>query len=184
MLSTAQKTEFLQWYEPLHERFSRYCSSRAAGLLAPEDLVQEAVLAALESWDRLRRKDRLLSYMIGIVNNIIRNQRRRQKFSGRWDDQQLNYLESKLGDRPEVILDVHYLLKAVEELPAAQREALLLFEVSGFSIREIAGVQRVSEGAVKTRLSRARKTLRELLEEDGRPLSLGERLRIYASILL
>lgn len=184
MITSAQRTDFLTWYEPLHERFSRYCSSRAAGIFAAEDLLQEAVLAALEGWDRLRDKDRLLGYMIGIVNNLVRNQRRRQKFRGQWDERQLNYLESKLGNQPEAALDVHYLLKALEELPAAQREATLLFELSGFSIREIAQLQNATEGAVKTRLSRARKSLRELLEEDGRPLSLAERLRIYTTILL
>ena len=182
--TTPTHTEFLRWYEPLHERFARYCATRAFGLLQTEDLVQEAVLAALQGWDRLRDKDRLLSYMIGIVNNLVRNHHRRGKFRAEWDEERLARLENRLGGDAELALDVHYLLRALEALPAEQREAIELFEISGFSIREVADIQQTTEGAVKTRLSRARRTLRETLSEDGRALTLGERLRIYATILL
>ncbi len=59
----------------------RYCSSRAFGLMAVEDLVQEAVLVTLGAFDGVRNKDKLLSYMIGIVNNIIKRKRiRSHKF--------------------------------------------------------------------------------------------------------
>jgi RNA polymerase sigma-70 factor (ECF subfamily) len=178
------RAEFLQWYEPIHDRFLRYCDSRALGIHTAEDLAQEAVLAALSGWDRLEQKDRLLGYMIGIVNNQMRSLRRRAKFRAAWSEDRLAHLESRLGGNAELALDLHYLLNALEELPENQREALLLKAVSGFSIREIALAQHTSEGAVKTRISRARKQLRELLSEDGRRLTLGERLRIYAAILL
>jgi RNA polymerase sigma-70 factor (ECF subfamily) len=178
------QAEFLQWYEPLHERFLRYCDSQTFGIHSAEDLVQEAVLAALAGWDRLEDKNRLLGYMIGIVNNQLRTLRRRAKFRGEWSESRMAQLESRLGGDAEVALDLQYLLKAMDELPENQREALLLQAVSGFSIREIALAQRCSEGAVKTRISRARTRLRELLSEDGRPLTVGQRLRIYASILL
>ena len=183
-LPDTTRAEFLQWYEPLHERFLRYCDSRALGIHSAEDLVQEAVLAALAGWDRLEHKDRLLGYMIGIVNNQLRSLRRRAKFRGEWSEERMALLESRLGGDAETALDLHYLLKAMDELPEDQHEALLLQAVSGFSIREIAEIQCVSEGAVKTRISRARAQLRELLSEDGRPLTVGQRLRIYASILL
>jgi RNA polymerase sigma factor (sigma-70 family) len=65
-------------------------------------------------------------------------------------------------------LHERFLLKALDELPENQRKALLLQVVSGFSIREIAEIQRVSEGAVKTRISRARSGLRDLLPEQIR----------------
>lgn len=183
-MEQATRSEFLQWYEPVHDSFTRYCAARAFGLLSAEDLVQEAVLAALQGWPRLQQKDRLLGYMIGIVNNIIRNYCRRLRFRGEWEEKRLQQLESRLGADSETVLDVHYLLRAVEELPAAQQEALLLFELSGFSIREVAAIQQVTEGAVKTRLSRARRSLRGMLHENGRRLTVGERLRIYANLLL
>lgn len=183
MVNTPAKSAFLHWYEPYHQRLVRYCSSRAFGVMDAEDLVQEAVLAALANWEKIKDKRKLLSYMFGVVNNQVRNHKRRSPFRGSLDEQRMHALESRLGDA-ETALDVSILLKAIEQLPSTQSEALRLFEWSGFSIREIAELQQVSEGAVKTRLSRARKTLKEMLAEDGRRLSVGQRLQIYATILL
>ncbi len=174
--------EFLQHYQPIHEAFVRYCSSRAYALIETEDLVQEAVLAALEGFDRLQDKRKLLGYMIGIANNIVRNKMRRQKFRSEWDERALTKLESQTQN-PEVALDIHFLLKALQQLPERQREAVLLFEINGFSMQEISEIQESSLSATKTRVSRGRQQLRDILTSDGRKLSVSERLAIYASIL-
>ncbi len=182
-MTATQRNEFLTWYQPFHERFVRYCGTRAFGLLEAEDLAQEAVLATLRNWDKIRDKNKLLSYMIGVVNNLLRNQLRRKKFQAPLQEEQLSLLESRLGD-PETALDVQYLLQAIKELPAPMQEAFYLFEVSGFSIREVAKIQESTEGAVKTRISRARKRLRTLVEEDARRLNFTQRLSAFASIIL
>ncbi|MEM1214898.1 MAG: sigma-70 family RNA polymerase sigma factor, partial [Bacteroidota bacterium] len=136
MVKTAEpKADFLRWYQPLHDKLSRYCSSRAFGVMDPEDLIQEAVLATLKNWNRIQQRDHLLSYMIGVVNNLIRNHRRRAPFRGTLEESRLELLQSRLGDA-ETALDVHFLLKAIDQLPAAHAEALQLFQVSGFSVRE------------------------------------------------
>lgn len=181
MENTVQ-SDFLRWYQPIHDSFTRYCSSRAYGLMETEDLVQEAVLAALEGFSRLRQKDKLLGFMIGIVNNILRNKKRRQKFKAEWDEKVLAKLESQ-APNPEVALDIHYLLKALDQLPEKQKEAILLFEVSGFSMQEISDIQDSSLSATKTRISRGRRELKRLLSEDGGKLPLSRRLAIYASFL-
>lgn len=61
---------------------------------------------------------------------------------------------------------------AIAALPARQRSAIAMFEINGFSIREIAGAMNCSEGAVKFHIHEARKRLRDALcdlVEDGRP---------------
>ena len=120
--------------------------------------------------------------MIGVVNNIVRNKRRRQKFQGQWDEQAFAKLESRASS-PEVALDIHYLHKAIEQLPDKQREALVLFEISGFSMKEISEIQNASLSATKTRVSRARKQLKTLLSENETAMPLSKRLAIYASIM-
>lgn len=160
-------SEFIKWYEPLHERFVRYCSSRAFALMETEDLVQESILQTLQAFYRLEDKQKLLGYMIGVANNLVRQAKRRLKFKGEWDEKVLEKLEGRTLD-PAVALDVHYLLKAIQQLPEKQREALILFEVSGFSIQEIGTIQGDSEGAIKTRLSRSRKQLRKQLDDGGK----------------
>ncbi|MEO0734682.1 MAG: RNA polymerase sigma factor [Bacteroidota bacterium] len=184
MTASAPQQEFLRWYAPIHERFLRYCDARTLGLKSAEDLVQDAVLSALEQWDQLEDKSRLLAYMIGIVNNRLRNELRSRKVHRTYLANRRRILEERLPARPEAALDLHFLLKAMDELPADQREAILLQAVSGFSIQEIADLQQTTPGAVKTKISRGRRCLKALLAEDGRPLSLRQRLHIYTSILL
>jgi RNA polymerase sigma-70 factor (ECF subfamily) len=56
---------------------------------------------------------------------------------------------------------------ALGKLPAVQREAVVLFELEGFSIEEIAAIQRVTASAVKSRLSRGRDRLRRVYARWG-----------------
>src|SRR5207247_7978577 len=56
---------------------------------------------------------------------------------------------------------------ALGTLAAAQREAVVLFEIDGYSIEEIAAMQRASISAVKSRLTRGREKLRRFYEAHG-----------------
>lgn len=58
-----------------------------------------------------------------------------------------------------------YLDEAVEKLPYSLRVVFLLRDIDGLSTKETSEVLNLSESAVKTRLSRARMRLRELLSE-------------------
>lgn len=147
-----------------------------------EDLVQESLLATLQSFHKIKNKELLLSYLFSVASNIVKNKKRRLKFSASWDEQIMEKLESRVDD-PETALDIHYLYKAIEQLPANQREAIVLFEISGFSVKEIAKIQQSSTEAVKTRLSRSRKKLKEMLSDQESKLTLSQRLAIYSSIL-
>jgi RNA polymerase sigma-70 factor (ECF subfamily) len=56
-----------------------------------------------------------------------------------------------------------YMNRAVEQLPTTLRTVFLLRDIEGLSTEETSQVLNISEAAVKTRLSRARMRLRELL---------------------
>ena len=62
--------------------------------------------------------------------------------------------------------DYSDLYQAVQKLPQDMRMAVVLHYVEGFSVKEIAEIQKVSESAVKNRLFSARKKLRFFLEEE------------------
>ncbi len=175
---------FLDAYQKIHVPFTKYCSAHAFGIMATEDLVQEAVLSTLNAFEGIADKKKLLSYMIGTVHNIVRNQKRRQKFRGNWNEQQMAFISAKVTD-PELLVDIQYLYECLQRLPKEQREALVLFEISGCSIKEIADVQGCREGAIKTRLHRARKQLRELFEENitQNSMSLADSMTAFISIL-
>ena len=68
----------------------------------------------------------------------------------------------KAAERREVLEKVN---EAIRELPPRQRQAVLLFDVEGKSIKEIADLLECSEGAVKFNIFQGRRKLRLLLEE-------------------
>jgi len=78
-MNANKNQEFLTWYEPIHNPFIRYCSTIAYGILETEDLAQEAILATLQNYNKVKDKKKLLNYMIGIVRNLVKKQRRRKK---------------------------------------------------------------------------------------------------------
>ena len=58
------------------------------------------------------------------------------------------------------------MMKAIHRLPAAFREAILLYYYQGYGISEIAEMLDLPEGTISSRLSRARKKLEQILKED------------------
>lgn len=173
---------FLDWYHPIHTSFARYCRSKSIDLMPTEDLMQETILATLSAFDKVKDKEKLLSYMIGVVNNIIKNHLRQKKFRATWNEQTIASITAKVKD-PEITLDIQYLYQCIHQLKPKEKEAILLFEISGFSIKEISHIQESSTSAVKTRLHRARKALKELVAQDQGTRKLSERLAILSSIL-
>src|SRR5215831_14457015 len=118
----------------------------------------------LKLYEPIHDKNKLLFFMMAVAGNIMKTNWRKNKYRSPFNEDALINLEAKVND-PETALDVHYLYKALSQLHPKEKEAVLLFEVSGFSIKEISEVQQSHEGAVKTRLSRARQKLREMLSE-------------------
>lgn len=64
--------------------------------------------------------------------------------------------------RKEVLADIN---EAIRELPPRQRSAIVLFEVEGYSIRDVAEAMNCSEGAVKFNIHQARKKLKSSLRQ-------------------
>jgi len=64
--------------------------------------------------------------------------------------------------RKEILQEIN---GAIRDLPPRQRSAIVLFEVEGFSIREIAEAMKCSEGAVKFNIHQARKKLKASLRQ-------------------
>ena len=68
-----------------------------------------------------------------------------------------------LGASTDTSTDVYFLHQALAQLSDEQRESIILFEISGFSIKEISKIQETSESSVKQRLRRGRIRLKEIL---------------------
>ena len=126
-----------------------------------EDAVQEAICTALERRDSLRELEKFRPWLLRILVNKCYDTCRRRRPTVDLEDV-ADYLPAKDQDHTERLT----LWQAVMSLSGDLRAAVTLFYYDGLSIREISGVLGISEAAVKTRLSRGRARLRQLLEEE------------------
>lgn len=157
-MKQSKQDAFLTLYEPVHERFERFCRARVYGDMDPRDLINESLLIAFDRFDSLRSKEAFLSFLIGISVRILSNNHQKKKEQRMSPDVASNAAATRSSDP-----DIHFLYEGLAMLSDEQRECIILFEISGFNIREIASIQEVSEDAVKQRLKRGRDKLRKIL---------------------
>jgi RNA polymerase sigma factor (sigma-70 family) len=128
-----------------------------------EDMVQEAYLRALKSFDGFRGGDGR-AWLLTIVRNTCYTwlqQNRSNELSTAFDEEIHNAHEE--APSPETLLlrsaDRELVKKALQELAVDFREVLIMRELEGLSYKEIAGVAAIPIGTVMSRLARARTQL-------------------------
>ena len=165
-MQQSKQQQFLALYEPVHERFERFCRARVYGKMEFRDLMHETLLVAYEKIETLKSPDAFLTFLIGISIRILAN-RNRKKQELHFHDEKRVYTvpDTTLLSSDEA--DIHFLCEALAQLPEEQQESLILFEISGFSIREIAAMHNATESAVKQRLKRGREKLTALLVPES-----------------
>lgn len=144
---------------PHLRRYARtlvFCPSTA------DDLVQaslERALAREAQWDSTQG---LRSWLFRILHNLhVSNIRSQQR------EARLNRMEVRTDSfnaNHESASELEQVGNAMDQLPAEQREVLLLVAVEGFSYQEAGSILDVPLGTVQSRLSRARQGLRKLIE--------------------
>lgn len=142
---------------------------------AAQDVAQEAALQAYLSLDRLKRAGRFGPWLGGIGLNLCRHRLRRRRpdltssdaLDGGRHDPLRDLPDEEVGpDERAELLDLRVRVqRAVADLPRGQRAAVALFYLHGFSHAETAAQLGIEVGAVKTRLHKARGTLRKTLWE-------------------
>ena len=125
-----------------------------------EDVGQQTLLRAFGNIGQIRRNERFGAWISRIAKNLcvdfIRKQKRRRDLS----TADVVAARESSQEHPE-------LKKALAELSQEHRLALMLYYFDGRSARGVAEAFEISEGAALTRLSRARKQLRRLLQAKG-----------------
>lgn len=130
-----------------------------------DDLVQDALLAALDRWHQLRDERHLKAWLYTILfNRFVTVQKRRRRLFER--TVALECCEAELPGvegGQEGALAHRDLLRAFAGLPGEQRAVVMLAGVEGFSYAEAAEVLGVPVGTVMSRLSRGRERLRHAM---------------------
>jgi RNA polymerase sigma factor (sigma-70 family) len=137
-----------------------------------DDLVQETLLKAWAARSRYEAGTNMRAWTFIILRNLFLSQMRRNRFRGEWDDVAADRILSMPAGQDKIIelADVH---RALQFLPAAQREALILVGAGGFSYDDAAEICGVAVGTVKSRVARGRIALEAVLEGNVLPSRRG-----------
>ncbi len=164
-LETTQHARFCALVEPHIEAVGRFVHALTRNREEARDIVSDVLLTALEKIDTLKSEQASASWLFSIARNTVYQRKRRQKFWGFFDEKQAAERPSEAA-QPDVSADVALLHEALATLPEAQREAITLFEIAGLSLEEIRDIQGGTLSGVKSRVSRARETLKQRLTND------------------
>jgi RNA polymerase sigma-70 factor, ECF subfamily len=162
-------SEFHRLIEQQIPRLRRYARALTRNRDRADDLVQDTLCRALDKQHLWQPGTNLGAWLFTIMHNQNVNNVRRdaREFAAEEIERVSTTLPSTTdpsASRKMVELD-----RALARLPLGQRQVILLVGLEGMSYEDTAGILAVPVGTVRSRLSRGRDTLRELLDTEERP---------------
>jgi RNA polymerase sigma-70 factor (ECF subfamily) len=147
------------------EPLRRYARVLTRGDAEADDLVQGALLRAVERRASFREGANLRVWLMAILHNHFIDQTRSRKAAMARDQA---WAETNPGFSPpegEHVVRLEQLRRAFLALPSEQREALHLMAVEGLSVTEVSAILDIPAGTVMSRVGRARAALRRFEDE-------------------
>jgi RNA polymerase sigma-70 factor, ECF subfamily len=170
----------------MRPKLHRYCARMVGSVIDGEDVLQDALIKAVESFTSSGGIGNPEGWLFRIAHNtaldFLRRRNRQQVFqSGEEVDM--------IADPADIVLSRQIAsasLRTFMRLPVAQRSSVILMDVLGCSLQEVCEVMEFSLPAVKAALHRGRTQLRELADQpDDLPhpkMSEAERDRLGAYV--
>ncbi len=174
-LRSGDRVEFARFVEAYSGVIYRLALKMLGNSQDAEDILQETFIKAFRHISGFDGRSKLSTWLYRIATNeaLMVLRRRKVNFlsidqpdeSGEEDQEPMQIVDWCCLPEPDLMSAeaLEYLDHAIDELPASLRMVFLLREIEGLSTQETSEVLELSETAVKTRLSRARLRLRELL---------------------
>ncbi|NQW28993.1 MAG: RNA polymerase sigma factor [Ignavibacteria bacterium] len=157
----------MQALRPIQPSLERFALHLTHNRDEARELVADTIASAYERFHTIKDERAFLSFLLTIASRSWKqtvSTRRRQVAT------EPESFDQIFGTtlQADVHTDVVLLYEAMALLPHDQHQAIVMFEVMGLNVKEIAAAQNSTSVAVKVRLHRARKKLRELLTDPTR----------------
>jgi RNA polymerase sigma-70 factor, ECF subfamily len=170
---------FARLFRELRPKLHRYCARMTGSAIDGEDILQEALLRAMQALPNAGPIARPENWLFRIAHNAALDfLRRRARQNAVQTDEETEMVVdpvSAVDERQAAAAS----LRTFMRLPVAQRSSVILMDVLGYSLKEIGSVTGMTMPSVKASLHRGRMRLRELADEpeDIAPPVLEERER-------
>ncbi len=160
-----RETDKLETHIP---RLRRYARALTGDAVRADDLVQDTLERAWRKFSLWRRGSDLRAWLFSIMHNLYVNQ---LDARGRRPEEALPHdLEIPVASEQERGLELRDLSTALMQLPAPNREVLLLVALEELSYEAVAKILSLPIGTVMSRLSRGREMLRGILSGSAQPV--------------
>jgi RNA polymerase sigma-70 factor (ECF subfamily) len=157
----------------------RFARAFAPSEADADDLAQDALIKVYKSLRLFRYQAAFSTWLYAVVRNVFLDVAKSRAVRERAAEEPMHgqEVEGIAGEgAPDELLaqaqDRQRIWSALREVPVEFRTALVLFDIEGHSYDEVAAIEKVAVGTVKSRLSRGRAHLRRLLcpgEEEEAP---------------
>jgi RNA polymerase sigma-70 factor, ECF subfamily len=127
------------------------------------DLTQDTLAKAWAARSRFAEGSNLKAWLLTIMRNHFRSEMRRAWRQLPWDQESAERISAP-RDEQNWSIELTDASRAIGTLSKRQREALLLAAVGGLSIEEVGAIARCGTSAAKSRVCRARQTMRSMLD--------------------
>jgi RNA polymerase sigma-70 factor (ECF subfamily) len=164
-MSDHANAEFERLVGELRPKLHRYCARMTGSAVDGEDIVQDALIKALAALPNVGIIDNPEGWLFRIAHNTALDfLRRRARGPMMQNNEVLDMIATP--DAPDHDHEVATVsLRTFMRLPSLQRSAVILKDVLGHSLEEVASITGASEAAAKSALQRGRARLREFASE-------------------
>jgi len=154
------RDQFIRRVEGTQKALRRFLVALCCGdSQLADDIAQEACIKAWLSCGSLNDADKFKAWIFRIGYTVFLNYKRSERTFVDCEEAR-NVISDEMTDSS---FKYQGLYAALNKLPDKERTSVLLFYMEGYSIKEIAGIEAVSQEAVRQHLSRGRTHLRGLL---------------------
>lgn len=138
-----------------------------------KDLAQDIFVTVYRSLPKLREKEKFTSWLFQIAINHCRNRykklRRRGYFNNISLDDEESFLQIPGDEGPEKLLQrkntINLVRSTIDSMPEAEKEIILLRDIQELAYEEISAILDIPLGTVKSKLNRARTSLKDRLKK-------------------
>ena len=146
-------------------RLRRYARALTRDAARADDLVQSCLVRALAKRHLWQEGTDLRAWLFTILHNQHVNDVRRSARGGTEVPVEDVAAALPVGENATSALQLRDLDRALGRLPETQRQVILLVGLEGMAYEQVAQILNIPIGTVRSRLSRGRETLRELMNE-------------------
>lgn len=149
-------------YKLFSSKLFATCLKYSRNHVEAEDNLQDAFLTIFKKIKQYKNKGSFEGWMKRITVNTVLQRYRNEKVFDIINENTIEDVELEVDDNE---LSIDYLLKIIQELPDRYRLVFNLYVMDGYSHKEIAEMLEINIGTSKSNLARARKILKQTIED-------------------